>query len=123
MENVKKSDFVKWFGWLLAVVFFIMLVLPKERTYIASVSSDGKYKAAIKYKSVFPYIQGVNAFLVVTECDSGKIRIKRSLLKNRDTLADIRAEFKKISWESHDVILSINRIHYKGAEIFSVDGI
>ena len=105
----------------LVVLWLGKRVLFPENVYMTARSPNGKYIAQITWQSVFPYIQGVNGYLVVKNELYDEV-FRQELLVNRDHFAEIEAEFTGITWreDSKEVLLVINKNHYEGPTTFRI---
>jgi hypothetical protein len=106
---------------LLVVILVAHLLITKENFYLSAMSLDKRYVAQIVWNRTFPYVQGVDAYLVVKDVKENRIRFKRLLLRNRDEFADIETEFKGISWRDKEVVLHHEPNHYRGPVTFVVE--
>ena len=116
----------KYIGIVICTVLGLMFLLfyfriTRYHVYLAARNSENTTIAEIVWKRVFPYIQGVDAFLIVKDRDNNNIKLKRRLLKNRDHFADIESEFRGLSWDGKKVILTVERNHYKGPVIIEIN--
>ena len=88
--------------------------------YLERISPDNKYIARIEWNRIFPYIQGVDAFLIVREIGSDSVILNKELLLSRDNFAQVEYEIQDMYWESDTLFLKLNRNHYKGPDHFKV---
>jgi hypothetical protein len=102
-------------------IFILHFTLTTEHVYLMAVSPDGRYIAQIVWKRVFPYIQGVDAFLLVKDKYKNRTKLRKTLLVNRDDFGDIENEFTGIIWRGNDIFLNHNPQHYKGPTVFRID--
>ena len=102
---------------MLAICAFVRL--KREHIYLSSHSPSSEYTATLTWVRVFPYIQGVDCYLTVTD-SRDSVTLRRRLLQNRDSEADIRDEFTNLSWQGSAVALEGSRIHYSGEYLVSV---
>jgi len=105
---------------ILLSVAILHIFITRRKVYIEQIDEYKKYSARIEWKRVFPYIQGVNAYLVVENISNKKVVIDKILLQDRDVFEDIKFEIIGIKWEGDYIKLILNRGHYNGPAIFLV---
>ncbi len=105
---------------VIGAIWIILEIVSREQVYLSSGSDDNRYIAQVVWKRVFPFIQGVDAFLVVKEAKTGRMVLRKELLVNRDCLADVEAEFPGLMWQGSTVNLQHDPNHYKGPVSFQV---
>jgi len=104
---------------IVILVICALVRLKRQHAYLSSRSPDGRYSAILFWVRVFPYIQGVDCYLIVRD-SSGSVRLKRRLLQNRDEEAEIWGEFTNLSWQGSSVVLEGQRTHYTGEAVIPV---
>lgn len=99
------------FGFLL-IILWVSLYYGKYNELISSRCYINGSVASIVWVRTLPFFL-VDAYLII-KSSNGKILYKQLLIKGRDHYGDIQVEFTNISWDCNDVVLQVNRNHYKG---------
>ncbi len=106
---------------ILIAISSLYFYVTRYHIYLTVKSPNGGRTAEITWKRVFPYIQGVDAFLFIKDSEKNNVLFTHILLKNRDAYADIEDEFTGLSWDGGKVILKAKGNHYKGPLIIKLN--
>ena len=103
-------------------IFIILFFLncTKNNLYLEKISPNNKYIARIEWNRIFPYIQGVDAYLIIRAVGSDSLILNKKLLQSRDHFAEVKFEIEEIFWSNDTLFLKLNRRHYKGPDHFIV---
>lgn len=109
-----------YFIIILLILIIFHIFITRRKVYIEQIDEHKKYLARIEWNRVFPYLQGINAYLVVENIKNKKIVLEKLVLQNRDVFEDIKIEIVGIKWEGAYIKLILNRCHYSGPTDFLV---
>jgi hypothetical protein len=118
MKRIAGKTFCFFCGALLgALVTYFYLRYNTEHVYLSVADYDRCLNAMILWKLQLPF-EYVSAFLQVETFGGAKL-LKVPLLEGRDSLGDIKVEFKEIRIEGNKVNLISRHQFYKGPDVFS----
>jgi len=106
-------------GFIAAIMFLLCMVMRNKKTVIRSIEMPNGGVASIVSRIDSALLLTYRADLVFFST-KGYIVYETNLLRNRDSIEDIRNEF--ISLEAYERVLNLKATgnHYRGTNIFSL---